>query len=103
MAGYNTSVELLAARKKAILVPRSVPRQEQRLRATLLAKLGLFDSVDADDTLAATLARQVPRALVAPVPREQSWAAVDLRGAERVAAELARRAARPEQRIQGVA
>ena len=103
MAGYNTSVELLAAQKKAILVPRSVPRQEQRLRATLLAKLGLFDSVDSDDMLAATLERRVPLALAAPLPREQSWAAVDLRGAERVAAEFARRAARPEQRIQGVA
>ncbi|MHB1869838.1 MAG: glycosyltransferase family protein [Steroidobacteraceae bacterium] len=103
MAGYNTSVELLAARKKAILVPRSMPRQEQKLRATLLAKLGLFDSVESDETLAATLEHRVPHALAAPQPREQSWAAVDLRGAERVAAELVRRAARPEQRIQGVA
>ena len=103
MAGYNTSVELLAARKKAILVPRSVPREEQKLRALLLAKLGLFDFVPADEDLAASLARKVPQAIGAPVPHERLWASVDLRGAERVAAELAVRALRSEARVQGAA
>ncbi|MBU6258354.1 MAG: hypothetical protein KGO01_08040, partial [Burkholderiales bacterium] len=87
MAGYNTCVELLAARKKAILVPRSVPRMEQKLRAGLLAELGLCEAVDPDDALAATLAARVPRALAAPRPDAACWAAVDLHGAERVAAE----------------
>ena len=103
MAGYNTSVELLAARKKAILVPRSVPREEQKLRAQLLAKLGLFDFVSADEDLAASLAHKVPRAIGAPAVHERLWSAVDLRGAERVAVELAGRGLRSEARVQGAA
>ena len=103
MAGYNTSVELLAARKKAILVPRSVPREEQKLRALLLAKLGLFEFVPADEDLAASLAHKVPRAIGAPAPDERLWKSVDLRGAERVAAELAGRGIRSEARVQGAA
>ena len=89
MAGYNTSVEVLAARKRAILVPRRAPREEQRLRARMLAGLGLCRHVDPDAKLAAALARWVPRALDAPVPPEHLWASLELRGAERIAAELA--------------
>ena len=103
MAGYNTSVELLAARKKAILVPRSVPREEQKLRAGLLAGLGLCECVPADERLAASLARQVPAALAAPAPHERLWKAVDLQGAERIAAELAGRALRAAPCVQGAA
>ncbi|MDE2367557.1 MAG: hypothetical protein KGN16_01190 [Burkholderiales bacterium] len=103
MAGYNTCVELLAARKKAILVPRSVPRLEQKLRADLLAGLGLFDAVDPDADLAATLSVRVPRALAAALPCEAGWAAVDLRGAERVATALARCASRLERPIEDLA
>ncbi len=88
MAGYNTSVEVLAARKQTILVPRSAPREEQRLRARMLAGLGLCRYVEPDAKLAAALARWVPRALDAPVPPEHLWASLELRGAERIAAEL---------------
>lgn len=103
MAGYNTSVELLAARKKAILVPRSVPREEQRMRAQMLAKLGLFESVNGDENLASSLSRQVPIALEAPEPSEALWATVDLRGAERVATELASRSNVGALRVHGAA
>lgn len=101
MAGYNTSVELLAARKRAILVPRSVPREEQKLRAGILAKLGLFDALQADGNLAAALARGVPQALDAPLRPEPLWASVDLRGAERIAAELIKGAVRAPACVQG--
>ena len=103
MAGYNTSVELLAARKKAILVPRSVPREEQKLRAGLLARLGLCECVPADERLASSLAEQVPAALAAPVPHERLWGSVDLQGAERIAAELTGGARRAAPRVQGAA
>ncbi|HUY84579.1 MAG TPA: glycosyltransferase [Steroidobacteraceae bacterium] len=88
MAGYNTSVELLAARKKAILVPRSAPREEQRLRASLLAGLGLCTCADAGPGLARALATLVPQVLDGPPPDDAHWEAVDLRGAERIVAEL---------------
>ncbi len=37
MAGYNTVVELLAANRPALLVPRCTPRLEQHLRSTRLS------------------------------------------------------------------
>ncbi len=88
MAGYNTSVELLAARKKAILVPRSAPREEQRIRARLLADLGLCTYAEPGPDLADALAALIPAALAAPPPEDRLWDAVDLQGADRVVAEL---------------
>ncbi len=46
MAGYNSSVEALAAGLRPILVPRRTPRREQAIRAARLASLGLADMVD---------------------------------------------------------
>ncbi|MDE3134842.1 MAG: hypothetical protein KGL15_12335 [Acidobacteriota bacterium] len=40
MPGYNTTCELLSGRARAILVPRSGPSQEQRLRAAWLHAWG---------------------------------------------------------------
>ncbi len=42
MGGYNTVCELLTLRKRAIVVPRVVPVQEQWIRAERMAKLGLL-------------------------------------------------------------
>ena len=51
MAGYNTTVEALAAGVRPLLVPRRSPRREQAIRATRLASLGLADIVDEDATV----------------------------------------------------
>ena len=40
MAGYNTVCELLVSGRRAVLVPRSEPVQEQLLRARLFAARG---------------------------------------------------------------
>ena len=40
MAGYNSCVEILQSGVPAVLLPRSFPRQEQLIRATLMAKRG---------------------------------------------------------------
>jgi predicted glycosyltransferase len=45
MAGYNTCAELLASGKSAVLLPRTRPRLEQRIRAERLARLGLCQSL----------------------------------------------------------
>lgn len=45
MAGYNTTCEILATRKRALLVPRTKPRLEQWIRAERLNQLGLLDLV----------------------------------------------------------
>jgi len=46
MAGYNTFCEILSLDKRAILVPRTKPREEQLLRALRAAELGLVRSLD---------------------------------------------------------
>ena len=85
MAGYNTSAEIMALRKRAILVPRAAPRAEQRMRASLLAKLGAVWSVEPDADLVQKLAALIPTALASPPPLERAHALIDLNGAERVA------------------
>ncbi len=95
MAGYNTSAEIMALRKRAILVPRAAPRAEQRMRASLLAKLGAVWSVEPDAQLVQKLAALIPAALAAPPPLESAGAVIDLDGAERVAQYLLERACMP--------
>jgi predicted glycosyltransferase len=46
MAGYNSTLEALAAGRRPILVPRRSPRREQAIRAGRLAALGLAHVVD---------------------------------------------------------
>lgn len=46
MAGYNSTMESLAAGVRPVLVPRRSPRREQAIRASRLAALGLADVVD---------------------------------------------------------
>ncbi len=88
MGGYNTSAEILATGKPAIVVPRAAPRAEQRMRAELLAKLGLLWAVQPDQDLAAQLSALIPSILSGTRPRRQTGAAVDLGGAHRVCAVL---------------
>lgn len=66
MGGYNTTVEILASGKPAIIVPRAAPRVEQLMRATMLAKMGLVRMAEAGPDLAARLAGLVGEALAAP-------------------------------------
>jgi predicted glycosyltransferase len=84
MGGYNTSVEILSARKNAIIIPRAAPREEQRLRASLLARLGLVWSAEPGADLAGRLASLLPEALANHRPRPPAWSAIDLDGASRV-------------------
>ena len=48
MGGYNTFCEILSLDKRALLVPRSVPRMEQTLRARRAEDLGLIDMLQGD-------------------------------------------------------
>ena len=81
MAGYNTFCEILSLDKRAILVPRTKPREEQLLRALRAAELGLVRTLDprgAHDpqVMAAALARaRAPAAAVVPRRAARCWAA----------------------------
>jgi predicted glycosyltransferase len=48
MGGYNTFCEVLSMDKPALIVPRSVPRLEQSIRASRAANLGLVSMLDQD-------------------------------------------------------
>ncbi len=49
MAGYNTFCEILSLDKRAILIPRVMPRREQFLRAQRAAAKGLVRMLDPED------------------------------------------------------
>jgi len=87
MAGYNTLSEVLSLRKKALIVPRSGPSAEQRMRARLFAKRGLIDTIEPESLSPSELAERLLRDLERddyPAPDET----IDTRGAERAAARL---------------
>jgi predicted glycosyltransferase len=49
MGGYNTFCEILAADKPALIVPRTVPRLEQFIRADRMSNLGVVGMLVDDD------------------------------------------------------
>jgi predicted glycosyltransferase len=86
MAGYNSTLEALAAGRRPILLPRRKPRREQAIRAERLQALGLADVVDAGadvEDVARLLLR--PRTLAAGALEA---AGIDLDGAGAAARRL---------------
>ena len=51
MGGYNTFCEVLSLNKRTLIVPRTVPRMEQFIRASRAAKLGLVGMLCEDEQL----------------------------------------------------
>lgn len=86
MAGYNTSAEIVAMGKPAILVPRAAPRAEQRLRAALLQRLGAAWAIEPSPTLVDDIAYTLPRALEKASQEAHSNRPplLDLHGADRL-------------------
>ena len=48
MGGYNTFCEILSFDCRAIIAPRTIPRMEQHIRASVAEKLGLIRMLDRD-------------------------------------------------------
>jgi predicted glycosyltransferase len=78
-AGYNTVLEILAARARAVLVPFAAEREtEQLLRAARLAALGAAEMLREDQLSPSRLASAIVRAAArdpAPVPIDTDGAA----------------------------
>ncbi len=60
MGGYNTFCEVLSMDKRALIIPRTVPRLEQYIRATRAAELGLIsvlidDGIRSEETMSTAL------------------------------------------------
>ncbi|MDO4905558.1 MAG: glycosyltransferase [Lautropia sp.] len=86
MAGYNSTMEVLALNKRAMLVPRVTPRAEQWLRASRLAELGLVDCVHPEALNSDTLSSWLADERGAPPPARRS---LDFNGLNRVAEQAA--------------
>lgn len=56
MGGYNTVCEILSLGKRAVIVPRTQPVQEQWMRAKRMAEMGLFQTIHPDRLTAEGLA-----------------------------------------------
>jgi len=87
MAGYNSTVEILASGTPAVLVPRRGPSLEQRTRAELFAERGWTRVVDPDELTPASLAAAITAAL-AEERRSGSPAGLDLGGLDAVSSRL---------------
>ncbi len=66
MGGYNTICEILSLGKRAVVVPRLEPVQEQWIRAQRMAELGLFHAMHPDQLTPASLAAALMAQLNAP-------------------------------------
>ena len=74
MGGYNTFCEILSFDKRALIVPRVNPREEQLIRATRAAELGLVDMLrpeQADDP--ALMAAALHRLSTRPKPSQTAY------------------------------
>jgi predicted glycosyltransferase len=66
MAGYNTTCEILSLGKRAVVVPRIKPSQEQWLRAERMSKLGLLQAIHPTQLTPESLMRSLVHQLNAP-------------------------------------
>jgi len=85
MGGYNTICEIMAFRKKALIVPRVEPRTEQLIRAECFSRRGLLDMLHPDDLSPAALSSWIASTDVQPSVVEP---AIDLGGVARLPALL---------------
>lgn len=74
MGGYNTVCELLTCGRRAVIVPRVKPGQEQAIRAERMAHLGLLTMLHPDELSPAALMAALASELAAlrahlPLPR----------------------------------
>jgi predicted glycosyltransferase len=86
MGGYNTTCEILAAKRKAIIVPRIEPSQEQLIRAERLAQLGLVKFLHPNHLTPRDLMRSVLTQLSAS--SKPSNFTIDLNALPRITREL---------------
>jgi predicted glycosyltransferase len=84
MAGYNTVCEILSTHRRAIVVPRVRPVQEQLIRAERMARQGLLRMIHPDQLTPRTLMSAVTEELSASHGRARGGYRVDLEGMSHV-------------------
>ncbi len=95
MGGYNTYCEILSFDKPALIVPRVIPREEQLLRASRAAELGMVDMLLPEEARNPARMAAALRALVRRAPPSKGWPGLRLDGLDNISAlvgeELARK------------
>lgn len=89
MGGYNTVCELLTLRKRAIVVPRTRPVQEQWIRAERMARLGLLRAIHPDALTPKSLTAAVLEELGQRNVIRQALHQIDLQGLRGISHALA--------------
>jgi predicted glycosyltransferase len=87
MGGYNTVCEVLTLGKRAIVVPRVRPVQEQWIRAQRMAKRGLLRALHPDSLTPQALGTLV-RDELAAADRSRARPALNMDGLRNVAASV---------------
>ena len=77
MGGYNSVCEIIAARRPALVVPRTAPRLEQAMRAERFEKHGLLDVLSLDDLGPTPVTRWLGDAVLRPA---RALPPIDLHG-----------------------
>lgn len=90
MGGYNTVCEVLTLRKRAIVVPRVKPVQEQWIRAQRMAEMGLLRAIHPDQLDAARLAATLHEELAALDLPRPAMGRLDMGGLTNVATAIGR-------------
>jgi len=80
MGGYNTFCEILSFDKRALIVPRVEPRQEQLIRAQRAAELGLVDMLLPEQSADPLQLAAALKALPTRLPPSQAAGALALDG-----------------------
>jgi predicted glycosyltransferase len=87
MAGYNSLCEVLALRKKALVIPRSGPSAEQRIRSQIFSQQHLIRMLDPDYLTPERLAHELMQLLTDDnIPNPANIPPLD--GAQRAARQL---------------
>jgi predicted glycosyltransferase len=84
MGGYNTICEILTLRKRAIIVPRVKPVQEQWIRAQRMASLGLLRAIHPDQLSPGSLIDAVEQEIDRVNVFRQGMYQIDLGALERI-------------------
>lgn len=84
MGGYNSVCELLTLEKKAVVVPRVKPVEEQKIRAERMASLNVFKTILPDDLTPRLLQEAIAEQLAAPEKHNELMGRVDLGALPRI-------------------
>jgi predicted glycosyltransferase len=89
MGGYNTTCEILSLGKPSLVVPREVPRLEQRIRAEVLSRRGVIEFLPWDALSPEVLREKLTRLLFHPEPYQRAMASFPFTGLSVISDRLA--------------